>query len=122
MIGAPLVEMDYLEKIERLYLAKIALWDVVADANRSGSLDQKITDAHTNDLHALVSRLPNLRAIAFNGKKAAMLGAAALDGSSIDILHLPSSSPANTLTKANKLVAWSALANFLAPAEIKSHI
>ena len=39
-IGIELVGMDYAERVVILQSAQIALWDVVSEADRPGSLDQ----------------------------------------------------------------------------------
>lgn len=117
VIGADLVQLGYPARLETLQSAGIALWDVVGEAIRPGSLDQKIRAAQVNDLQALVQTLPQLRAIAFNGRKAALLGTAALRGVDIELVALPSSSPAYTLDLPAKLAAWSTLSRFLQPLE-----
>ena len=60
--------------------ADIALWDVVGEARRQGSLDGAIRDATPNPLADYVATHPRLRAVAFNGKTAARLGRLALAG------------------------------------------
>jgi hypoxanthine-DNA glycosylase len=52
----------------------VGLWDVVAEAERRGSLDAAILNPSANDLLALVETLPALRAVAFNGGTSAKLG------------------------------------------------
>ena len=92
----------------------IALWDVVATARRQGSSDAAIQDVAANDLIALVRGLPHLRAVAFNGGKAAAIGAPLLAGEPVALVTLPSSSPLHTVGLAAKQPAWSALAAYLA--------
>ena len=77
---------------------RIALWDVVAEAVRPGSLDGAIRDAAANSLAEFVARHPRLAAIAFNGKTAARLGRRALgpDEDRFQLIDLPSSSAAFT--------------------------
>lgn len=116
-ISADLTKLAYPKRLEALHDARIALWDVVGEAHRPGSLDQKIRDAHVNDLREIVGQLPQLRAIAFNGQKAALMARSMLDGLPVDCITLPSSSPANTLELGTKQVAWSALAAYLEPSE-----
>jgi double-stranded uracil-DNA glycosylase len=113
VIGRNLVMLEYPARIRALRDAGIALWDVVGEAHRHGSLDQKIQYAQLNDLCTFVSRLPDLKVIAFNGKKAGSLGAPAFDGQPVDLLHLPSSSPAYTLDLRTKAKHWVALARYL---------
>lgn len=108
-IGMDLVELDYAARLRALLDHHIGLWDVVAEAQRAGSLDSRIRDHASNDFGALIDTLPNLAAIAFNGGTAAKLGTKAL-GARADqyrLLRLPSSSPAHaSIPYLEKLVAW----------------
>ncbi|MGI4936350.1 MAG: DNA-deoxyinosine glycosylase [Janthinobacterium lividum] len=106
--GEDLRALDYPQRLAALLQHGFGLWDVVAEASRSGSLDSKIVDHTGNDLTGLISTLPNLRSIAFNGGTAARIGSKALAASAGQhrILLLPSSSPAYTLAYAEKLLAW----------------
>ena len=112
-----LTVMDYPARIAALQAAGIALWDVIGEAHRPGSLDQKIRDACANDLRGFVNKLPDLRAVAFNGKKSAALAAGMFDGLPVDIIHLPSSSPAYTIGTAAKGETWAMLTQYLKPLE-----
>jgi TDG/mug DNA glycosylase family protein len=118
VIGVDLTVLDYPDRLDALRIARVALWDVIAEADRPGSLDTAIRAERTNDLAALIETLPDLRAIAFNGGKAAKAGLKVLDGVAPDLarIALPSSSPAYTLTFADKLTAWSKLGAYLKPA------
>lgn len=115
VLGTGLVGRDYAARLEALLGRGIGLWDMIARARRPGSLDQHIREAQTNDLAQLVAGLPHLRAVAFNGTKAAALGSRALGPLRPDLarLALPSSSPALTLPFAEKRGAWQALARYL---------
>jgi hypoxanthine-DNA glycosylase len=88
---------------------------VVRTARRSGSLDTAIRDAEAHPLAELATSLPDLRAIAFNGAKAASLGMRqfAPDESRWRLVILPSSSPAHAIGFERKLQAWLALRDFL---------
>jgi hypoxanthine-DNA glycosylase len=94
----------------------VGLWDVVAEAHRSGSLDSNIRERNDNDLCGLLLRHPNIKAIAFNGGTAAKLGIKVLGAhvSNYRIIALPSSSPAYTLSYSQKLSHWLALQLFVA--------
>lgn len=111
--GRDLPALEYAERLEALKMSGVALWDVVAAAKRKGSLDTKITDARLNDLRSFAEQLPHLQAVAFNGKKAAMLARNALAGLPVAILALPSSSPAHAVPLATKAAAWIALKRYL---------
>lgn len=114
--GVDLVPLDYASRLQALLEQGVGLWDVVAEAQREGSLDQRIRGHVGNDLVALAATLPSLAAIAFNGATAARLGlkALGLHASRYQVIRLPSSSPAHTLSYAEKLKDWRALAAFLA--------
>lgn len=108
--------MEYAERLRTLLKHRIGLWDVVAEARRSGSLDSNIRDHASNDLAALVDTLPNLIAIAFNGGTAAKIGERALGERSRQyrVLRLPSSSPAHAAVPYSaKLAVWRDLYGYL---------
>ena len=114
VIGTDLVPLPYEERLRALLGAGVGLWDTIGSATRRGSLDGAIRDAEANDLAALVARLPELRAIGFNGAKSAALGGKQLRGDQGPaLIPLPSSSPAFTLSFEEKLAAWRALAVYL---------
>jgi hypoxanthine-DNA glycosylase len=105
-----LLALDYPTRLQVLLVHQIGLWDVVATARRQGSLDSRIRDRIDNDLVNLAASLPNLAAIGFNGATAARIGLKALpDHSAYEIIRLPSSSPAYTLSYREKLIAWQGL-------------
>jgi hypoxanthine-DNA glycosylase len=110
-IGEDLSAMTYDDRLARLAARGIALWDVVGEARRLGSLDGSIRGATPNRLADYVATHPRLQAIAFNGKTAARLGRTALAGlgAAIQLIDLPSSSPAFTIPFAGKLAKWSGI-------------
>ena len=117
-IGEDLAELDYDARIERLKMRGIALWDVVGEATRIGSLDGAIRGASPNQLREFVASHPMLRAVAFNGKTASRLGRAALGiAGSLQLIDLPSSSPAYTLAVAEKARRWDVLGVLARPRE-----
>jgi len=114
VIAVDLAALPYPERLEALKDAGIGLWDVIARAERPGSLDGAIRNAETADLDRLVSRLPHLRAIAFNGATAARIGRRSLaHRTGLDLLDLPSSSPAYTRPLAQKATTWARLGDIL---------
>ena len=114
-IGQELEPLPYDDRLRTLLAARVGLWDVVATATRAGSLDTAIRDHLPNDLVALAQSLPELRAIAFNGGKAAEIGTRALGPAPRwTLVRLPSSSPAYTLPLAEKRAAWLGLRAFIA--------
>jgi TDG/mug DNA glycosylase family protein len=64
-IGEPLAGIEYAARLERLTKRGVGLWDVVASAERAGSLDGAIRQAGLNPIDRLREEFPNLKAIAF---------------------------------------------------------
>ncbi len=95
-IDVDLRALAYPDRLEALLHNHIGLWDVIADAQRTGSLDSAIRNARGNDLRQLAGSLPALEAIAFNGKTSSTTGRKQLgeDGHRYHLIDLPSSSPA----------------------------
>ncbi len=104
-IGTDLAALDYDARLAVLHARGIGLWDTVATARRSGSLDAALRDIDARDLSALIATLPALRLVAFNGQKAAAIGARTLPPG-FPHVTLPSSSAAHTMDFAAKSVAW----------------
>jgi TDG/mug DNA glycosylase family protein len=114
VIGRDLVALDYEARLDALLDARIGLWDTVAAATRKGSLDADIRLHRASDLAALAASLPELKAMAFNGGRSAKIGRRQLEGvSNLDLVDLPSSSPAFTLAFERKLERWRPLAAYL---------
>jgi hypoxanthine-DNA glycosylase len=112
-LGRELPE-TYEARLLALQSAGVALWDVVASAVRPGSLDARIRDHQPNPLAEFVATLPRLQAVAFNGKTSAAIGGRALaDVPDLELIALPSSSPAYTLSFERKAAAWRQLRRFL---------
>lgn len=110
-----LVPLAYDDRLEALLDAKVGLWDAVAAATREGSLDAAIRLHEASDLAALAATLPELQAIAFNGATSAKIGRPRLeDAPAVDLIDLPSSSPAYaTLSFEKKRASWLRLAAYL---------
>ena len=116
VIGRDLAALSYEDRLAALRTAGVGLWDVIASAERPGSLDAAIRAPEAADLRGLVATLPALRAVAFNGGKAAKLGRAVLADrpEGVALIDLPSSSPAHARPFEEKAAAWAALAHALA--------
>jgi hypoxanthine-DNA glycosylase len=113
VIAVDLVALPYPDRLEALKGAGVGLWDVIASARRPGSLDGSIRNAEASDLNRLIDGLPALRAVAFNGGTAARLGRRSMTArADLDLINLPSSSPAYTRPFAEKAAAWSVLGRF----------
>ena len=113
VVGDDLQTLDYADRLERLKHNRIGLWDVVAHAQRKGSLDQAIRVAGHNPLVDYFAGFADLEAVAFNGSTAAAIGRRLLSGlDRLTLVDLPSSSPANTRPFAEKAQEWAKLAGF----------
>jgi len=112
VIGVDLRALAYDERLTALRAHRVGVWDVIAQAERAGSLDSAIRGHAPNPLVDLVRTLPQLRAIGFNGGTSARIGRGQLEGAghAVTLLDLPSSSPAYTLAFEDKRRAWSCLA------------
>ena len=110
-LGEDLRSLGYAERIGRLKARGVALWDVVAEARRRGSLDSGIRDESHNPVAALIARL-RPRAVFLNGLKAASAFRRCAPG--VRATVLPSSSPANaSVPWARKARAWRRVRAFL---------
>ena len=112
--GLDLAPLGYEARLEALLEAGVGLWDTVAAGTRPGSLDADIRLHRASDLEALLPTLPELRAIAFNGGTSARIGRSQLlSPARLELIDLPSSSPAYTLPFERKLDAWLPLRRYL---------
>lgn len=103
------VENEYSKRIDFILRHNIALWDVISDCFRQGSLDTNIKNARINDFDTLFKRYPNIEYIFFNGSKAENLFIKNIDKKLIEekeLFKLPSSSPARTLPFEEKIKHW----------------
>lgn len=94
---------EYQRRIATLKSLHIALWDVLQQCRREGSLDSSIekdSERH-NDIVGLLARLPQVSKICFNGQKAFSLFKKHILKTVPDmalryqLVVLPSTSPAN---------------------------
>jgi len=115
VIGRDLAAMPYPERLTTLVGARVGLWDTIATARRTGSLDTAIRDHAPTALAGLVATLPDLRAVAFNGGTSARIGFRQLENQPrIALVKLPSSSAAYCrITLAQKQAAWNCLRIYL---------
>jgi len=106
---------SYERRVRRLLERGVALWDVLAECERPGSLDTAIRrdSERANDVPALVARHPELRLVAFNGQTAAKLytrhvgAAVGTLRPDLTLVTLPSTSPAYaSLSLDAKHVRW----------------
>ncbi len=115
VIGRDLTSLTYEARLAALGAAGIGLWDTVASAQRTGSLDSALHDVEATALGDLIAALPELRAVAFNGATAARIGRSQLGDTPLALLDMPSSSPAYAaMSFADKAQRWKSLREFLA--------
>jgi hypoxanthine-DNA glycosylase len=114
---APELPADYARRVRVLTSKGVALWDVLAAATRSGSLDADISDdAIPNNFRAFFHAHPDIGLIGFNGGTAAKLYDRHVVPTlteaqrSIPRTTLPSTSPAHAgLSFAEKATRWSVI-------------
>ena len=97
------------EKKSLLLRNGIALWDTLRSCEREGSLDSAIQRPEPNDIPALLAECPDIRKICFNGAASETLfmrHIGPVEG--VELIRLPSTSPAYTLAYAKKLAVWKA--------------
>ncbi|QBZ98571.1 DNA-deoxyinosine glycosylase [Flavobacterium sangjuense] len=99
---------DYQEKKSLLLKNHIALWDVLQDCVREGSLDSAILQEVPNDFTNFLKAHPNITHIFFNGQQAAKFFKKYVTvDNNYTLVTLPSTSPANAgISYEGKLKAW----------------
>jgi len=109
--------LPYPQRLDRLIANRVAVWDVLAAGERSGSLDSAIVASSVvvNEFGGFFAHNVGIRLICFNGNKAAelyrrkVLPGLAPRFATLATRVLPSTSPANaTVPFAAKLARWSA--------------
>ena len=107
--------LPYMQRVEVLTANRIALWDVLAAAERPGSLDSSIVSAsaRANDFAAFYRNHPQVSRIYFNGRKAEelyrrfVLPGLSAEFAALRYVSMPSTSPAHAgMPFAEKLVRW----------------
>jgi len=104
-------DSPYQERISDLKERHIALWDVIQSCTRQGSSDTRIRNAQPNDLMTFFRENPGIRIIALNGSRAGqysqIMSKAWNHARAVEILILPSSSPANArCSLEEKILHW----------------
>lgn len=111
--------LGYNERLSALQTGGVALWDVIARCQRSGSLDSAIQHEQLNDFSEFFASQPDLRLIAFNGAKAwhsfkRHILPLNIVPDGITLVTMPSTSPAHaSLNVQQKLLQWQKLSTFL---------
>lgn len=92
------------EKKNMLLSNKIAVWDVIRSCEITGSADSTIKSVTPNDLSEIFS-VANIKKIYANGKTAQSLYNKYIKkNTGVDIISLPSTSPANAAYSLEKLI------------------
>ena len=103
-------ERNYAERLALLKTRHIALWDVLQQCQRHGSLDSAIRSeaAVINDFAGFFKRHKKIHSVFFNGKKAYDLYRKGYADDTHQLIVLPSTSPANAaMSFVEKLERWS---------------
>ncbi|MDO9303819.1 MAG: DNA-deoxyinosine glycosylase [Sulfuricurvum sp.] len=90
----------------------IGLWDVIGSCERSNSSDSNLKNIVPNDFIKLLTEYPNINVIAFTGKKAFDLFQKYFKELEIEIVLLPSTSPAHAaMTRKDKTILYKEFLN-----------
>lgn len=116
------VHAAYEQRCAALVAAGVALWDVLAECTREGSLDNRIeaSSVVVNDVAGLLEEASGVQCVGCNGATAARLFQRHIAPrlrvsmperwAQLRVLQLPSTSPAHAaMSSADKLTAWRAL-------------
>ncbi len=114
-------EAAYAERTAQLKKNGIALWDVLRECEREGSLDSSIiaSSIKTNDFSRLLTLHPSIQLIVFNGAtaekefKKRVLPDLNRRHQLIQMIRLPSTSPAMAaLSREQKMAKWSVIVSY----------
>jgi len=109
LTGEDLARMPYADRLPRLLMHGIGLWDVLDACERQGSLDSAIRKPAANDFQRLHRLCPHLETVGFNGKTAGKF-APQFAQAGYKTVVLPSTSPAHaSLSFELKLASWRSL-------------
>ena len=104
--------LPYPGRITALNAAGIALWDVLAECARRGSLDSEIRDPRRNDFDAFLAAHRGIGTLLFNGARAEaefLRGGMPVAAKALARERLPSTSPANAaIPGPARAAAWAA--------------
>ncbi len=109
------LSLSYDARVKALQQTHVAVWDVLQQCERAGSLDSAIQKEtrYPNDFRSFFQQHQQLKTILFNGaeaeksfKQTVLLAFEQLD---YQLVRAPSTSPAYTLSLAEKIKRWQAL-------------
>jgi hypoxanthine-DNA glycosylase len=113
ILDQPLADLPNQERLRRLAQHRVGVWDIITGCERKGSLDGDIRQAAFSQFEWLAKHAPRLRVVALNGQKAGT-ARTRIEALGYEVIVLPSSSPAFTLSYEKKLEAWLVLREHLA--------
>lgn len=100
---------DNKAKIAFCLAHKIGLWDVIGSCKRENSSDSNLKEVVPNDFKKLLQTHPNITAIGFTGKKAFDLFQKYFKELDVELVLLPSTSPAHaSMTRDEKTALYKA--------------
>lgn len=102
-----LSSLKYEDKLKTLLNNGFALWDVIKNCSRDGSLDSNITNEQPNDIQQLLKQYTNIKVICLNGNKAYSAFKKHFPNllKEYKCYKLPSTSPANARYKLEQLLS-----------------
>jgi hypoxanthine-DNA glycosylase len=113
VLGEQLRGLSYARRLGRLKARGVALWDIVKEARRHGSLDANIRESRHNLVGEFV-KARRIKAVFFNGSTAFALYKRTHGLPAVPHFLLPSSSPANaSISYAVKRRAWRRIRAYL---------
>ncbi|MBR6240973.1 MAG: DNA-deoxyinosine glycosylase [Lentisphaeria bacterium] len=100
-------ELPYEQRLARLRACGVALWDVLAECEREGSLDTAIRSPDPNDIPGLLARCPRIELVCCNGSAAFNCLRKFFPKLPVPAVRMISTSPAAArYTYEQKLAAW----------------
>lgn len=99
----------YAERTAALIAHGVAVWDVLRECRRAGSLDSTVQPDSmvANDFGSFFGEHPSIRRVLFNGAAAERNFRRLVPGAfEVEFSRLPSTSPAQTMRYELKLAAW----------------
>lgn len=109
-------DSSYEKRTGFLLSKRIALWDVINNCTRKGSLDSNIKDDHPNDFRSLFREYPEIKYILFNGAKAYNSFGRHMGFNEADSFiykKMPSTSPAHAVKFEDKFKEWVKIKEYL---------
>lgn len=108
LLGEPLPELPYAERVRRVLAHRVGIWDVFDACDRAGSADTAIRHPRPNAFGRLRRLAPRLRTVAFNGLAAGRFRPL-FEQAGFATAVLPSTSPAHAgRSFEQKLELWAA--------------